>query len=164
MGILLGSRRRAASESALRNAVNTLYANIRFQDPDESIRSIAVTSSVPNEGKTTVALALAEAMAASGKRTLLVEGDMRRRSLAGRLGVHSRVGLFAALSGQAKLADAVLSAGQPNLWFLDAEPGLPSPSDILSSEKFDRALTSLEKSFDYVVVDTPPLGRSSTGS
>lgn len=84
------SKGRYAGEAALRNAVDTLYANVRFSDVDGEVRSIAVTSAVPDEGKSTVSLALAGAMARSGKRTILVECGMRRRTLAGRLG--ARVG------------------------------------------------------------------------
>ena len=63
-----------------RNAMSTLYANLGFMSFDKPMRTIVVTSSVPNEGKTTVAVELARVMAVAGKRTLLVECDLRRRS------------------------------------------------------------------------------------
>ncbi len=74
-------------QNVLRNAVRTLMSNICFADVDNPIKSIVVTSSIPNEGKSTVAYNLAEAFAASGKRTLIVEADMRRRTLAEIAGV-----------------------------------------------------------------------------
>lgn len=150
-------RGRYAGEAALRNAVDTLYANVRFSDVDGEVGSIAVTSAVPDEGKSTVSLALAGAMARSGKRTILVECDMRRRTLAGRLGARVGGGVFAVLSGQMRLSEAAWATDAPNLWFLDAEPGVPDPADVLASERFARMLASLERSFDYVVMDTPPL-------
>ena len=66
----------------VQNAAKTLLANIRFASVDDPIRTITVTSSIPNEGKSTVSINLAQAIATSGKSVLLVEADMRRRSLA----------------------------------------------------------------------------------
>ncbi|WP_270296666.1 hypothetical protein [Eggerthella sinensis] len=116
-----------SSRSAQRNAVSTLYANLGFMSVDDPLGTIVVTSSVPNEGKTTIALELAEAMARSGKRTLLMECDMRRRSLAGRLGLHASAGVCAVVLGDVDLGQAVVRTAQPNLHFLDAEPGVASP-------------------------------------
>ena len=65
----------------VQNAAKTLLANIRFASVDDPIRTITVTSSIPNEGKSTVSINLAQAIATSGKSVLLVEADMRRRSL-----------------------------------------------------------------------------------
>lgn len=114
---------------------------------------------MPNEGKSTVSILLAEAMAKSGMKTLLLECDLRRRSLAGMLNAHpDGAGLFAVLSGQVRLPEAVVNTRQQNLRFLDAEPNIPTPGDLLDSDRFSRLLASLERSFDYVVIDTPPLG------
>ena len=71
----------------VQNAAKTLLANIRFASVDDPIRIITVTSSIPNEGKSTVSINLAQAIATSGKSVLLVEADMRRRSLSDMLGV-----------------------------------------------------------------------------
>ena len=104
------------SEEIVRNAVDTLYANIRFSDLDGDLRSIVVTSSVPNEGKSTVSILLAEAMAKSGMKTLLLECDLRRRSLAGMLNAHpDGAGLFAVLSGQVRLPEAVVNTPSAEL-------------------------------------------------
>lgn len=74
----------------IQNAVKTLATNIRFASVDNPVRSIVVTSSIPNEGKTTIATNLAQALASGGKNVLIVECDMRRRSLAAALGTHAR--------------------------------------------------------------------------
>ena len=91
-----------------RNAMSTLYANLGFMSFDKPMRTIVVTSSVPNEGKTTVAVELARVMAVAGKRTLLVECDLRRRSLADRLGVRAPVGLCASLRSRIALRKSTL--------------------------------------------------------
>ena len=141
----------------MQNAIKTLAANIRFVSVDDPIRSIVVTSSVPNEGKTTVAISLAEAMASSGSKVLLVETDMRRRSVANSLGVHARSGVYAVLCGQVSLADAVVSTAARGMYFLDCEPHIPNPDALLGSKRFRNLAESALSSFDYVIFDTPPL-------
>lgn len=154
------ARKRKAATDALvvQNAAKTLLANIRFASVDAPVKSIVITSSVPNEGKTTIAYNLAQAMASGGNRTLLVECDMRRRSLAAEVGARGRYGLYAVLSGQASLSSAVVSTKHANLLFLDAEPHIPNPADILSSKRFQKLMATLETEFDFVVFDTPPVG------
>lgn len=141
----------------MQNAIKTLAANIRFASVDDPVRSIVVTSSLPNEGKTTVAISLAEAMASSGSKVLLVETDMRRRSVANSLGVHARSGVYAVLCGQVSLADAVVSTAARGMYFLDCEPHIPNPDALLGSKRFRDLADSALFSFDYVIFDTPPL-------
>lgn len=154
------ARKKKGSSDALvvQNAAKTLVANIRFASVDTPVKSIVVTSSVPNEGKTTVSHNLAVAIASGGKRCLLVECDMRRRSMADVIGAHARYGIYAVLSGQVELADAVVSTGQTNLSFLASEPHIPNPADLLSSRRFRHLASELEKLYDYVIFDTPPVG------
>lgn len=141
----------------IQNAVKTLATNIRFASVDDPVRSIVVTSSIPNEGKTTIATNLAQALASGGKTVLIVECDMRRRSLASALGTHARNGIYAVLSGQVELDDAVVRTSTRNVWFLDSEPHIPNPVDILSSKRFHSFIERLKDEYDYVVLDTPPL-------
>lgn len=142
----------------IQNAAKTLFANIRFMSPDNPIRSIVMTSSVPNEGKSTCSLELARAIATSGKTILLVEADMRRRTMASLLGVHAAAGVYAVLSDQVDLQDAVVLTDTPNLYFLDTEPNIPNPADIISSKRFHRLVQHMEQSYDYVLFDMPPVG------
>lgn len=153
-------RKKKASSDALvvQNAAKTLLANIRFASVDRPVKSIVLTSSVPNEGKSTVAYNLAQAIASSGKRTLIVECDMRRRSLADMVGARARHGIYAVLSGQVELDEALVTTSHRNLFFLDSEPHIPNPADILSSQRFRKLVAQMESDFDYVVIDTPPVG------
>lgn len=143
--------------AVMQNAVKTLATNIRFASVDNPVRSIVVTSSIPNEGKSTIAVALSEALASGGKSVLLVECDMRRRTIAGMLGVHAQNGLYAVLSAQVELEDAVVRTSMRGVSFLDAEPHIPNPVDILGSRRFHSFVESLKSSYDYVIFDTPPL-------
>ena len=143
----------------LRNSIHTLLTNIRFSSPDKPIKSIVITSSVPNEGKTTVAAELARAIAQSGSRVLLVEADMRRRSLGTILGVHAENGVYSVITGQVPAGSAVIAVPRiPRLFFLDAEPRIPNPVEVLSSKRFAKLYESMMASFDYVIFDTPPVG------
>lgn len=153
-------RNKKASSDVLvvQNAAKTLLANIRFASVDRPVKSIVLTSSVPNEGKSTVAYNLAQAIASSGKRTLIVECDMRRRSLADMVGARARHGIYAVLSGQVELDEALVATSHRNLFFLDSEPHIPNPADILSSQRFRKLVSQMESDFDYVVIDTPPVG------
>lgn len=151
-------KKKGVDSVAVQNAAKTLAANIRFASVDNPVSSIVVTSSIPGEGKSFVSIELAKALAASGKRVLIMECDMRKRSLAARLGRHGLHGIYDVLSGEADITEAVTPTGTENLWFLDAEPNIPNPTDIVSSKRFRGLLQGLRREFGYVVMDTPPLG------
>ena len=155
---LFGSSARAETIQSIANAAETLLANIRFIDVDEQKKTIVITSSVPNEGKTFLSLALANAMASMGKRTLIVEGDMRRRSLSKELSAHARYGIYSVVSGRIPLENAVVETSIDGLWFLDAEPHIPNPSEFIASRRFADFLAYAADSFDFVIFDTPPVG------
>ena len=147
-----------ASEIAVRNAANTLFANVRFASVDEPISTIVVTSTLPGEGKTSVSVALGEAIAATGERTLLVEGDLRRRRLAMRMGVHASSGLYALMTGAVPYEAAIVKASVPGLYLLDADEAVPNPLDLLSTRRFKDLVGELKRRFSYIVFDTPPVG------
>ena len=102
------SSKKADDQRNVDNSAKTLLANIRFMSVDNPIRTIVITSSIPNEGKTFVVANLGRAMATSGVKTLMVECDMRRRSLAHSIHVHAKHGLYSVVSGEVKLLDAVV--------------------------------------------------------
>ena len=154
----MAKKKAGADKLVVQNAAKTLLANIRFSSVDNPIRVITLTSSTPNEGKSTVALNLAQAIATSGKSVVLVECDMRRRSLADMIGARPRGGLYAVLSEQMTIEEAVVETSQKNLYFLDSEPHIPNPADIIASKRFRRLVEALRETFQYVIFDTPPVG------
>lgn len=150
-------KRTSDDRVVLQNAIKTLAANIRFSSVDKPIKSIAVVSSIPSEGKTTIAANLGAAIVGSGTSAVLVECDMRRRSMAMELGVHGRHGLYSVLSGRHTLEEAVVPTKNSGLYFLDAEPGIPNPPDLLQSKRFRELIGQLTRAFGYVIFDTPPV-------
>ena len=153
-----GSRRKGSFEiAALENPCKTLFANIRFATAHDKAKTIVVTSSSPVEGKTTVAANLALAIARSGKTALLVEGDLRRKTLCYMLDLEPHYGLFSVLSGKCSAPQAIAATPWDNLFFLDAEEGIASPSDLFSSRRFKTLVQALRTNYDYIVFDTPPI-------
>lgn len=143
----------------LYNSIRTLLANIRFSSPDKPIKSIVITSSIPNEGKTVVSFELARAIAQTGSRVLLVEADMRRPAMASLVGAHPQHGLYSVISGNVSANDAVCTVpDNPGLFFMDAEPGIPNPVEVLGSERFGKFYESMISSFDFIIFYTPPVG------
>ncbi len=142
----------------IQNAAKTMLANIRFASVDSPIQSIVITSSIPNEGKTTTTIELAKAIASAGNSVLLVEADMRRRNVASKLGVRASRGAYAVMTNTTSLQEAAISTGIANLFFLDIEPNIPNPVDLLSSRAYARLVDEACDYFDYVLFDTPPVG------
>jgi capsular exopolysaccharide synthesis family protein len=143
---------------AFNEAFRSLYANIRLVNPDEPIRALTISSAVPNEGKTTVAVNLARAAAAMGKKVLLVDTDLRRPRVHQALGLENAhgvvdwVGLGTPLG---KLTQGTL--GHPNLFFLAAGSPPPDPTAILASESMQQLTEEIKSKFDLLIYDTPPL-------
>jgi len=139
-------------------AFRQLRTNLQFIDVDRPARSIVITSSIPEEGKTTTAANLAIALAQSGIRVLLVESDLRRPKLADYLGIEGAVGLTSVLIGQAEITDAVQHWGEDELLdVLPSGPIPPNPSELLGSRGMATLIRDLERAYDIVLVDAPPL-------
>lgn len=155
----MAKKKKAASNTLeVQNAAKTMLANIRFASVDNPMQSIVLTSAVPNEGKTITTIELAKAIASAGNSVLLVEADMRRRSAAAALGVHAAHGAYAVMSRAISLQEAVISTGTPNFYFLDTEPNIPNPADLLSSRAYAKLVDDACDAYDYVLFDTPPVG------
>lgn len=146
-----------ATSEAVQHAASTLLANIRFSSIDSPVQTIVFASSVPNEGKTTIAFAAAVAVGNSGQKCLVVEGDMRRRSLRALFNVKPRYGIHALLTGHCTYQEAICSTSFPGVYFLDAEMGIPNPDNILASKQYRELLNVLKKHFHYIIIDTPPI-------
>lgn len=140
-----------------REEVKTLRTNVQFCGDDKQV--ILFTSSLPGEGKTRNAIALAASFAELNKNVLLIDADMRKSVMVSRLQVSGAdKGLSHFLSGQCTIADAVVATNVPKLHLLLAGPLVPNPTELLSSARFSGMLESFRKVYDYIIIDTPPLG------
>lgn len=138
-------------------AFRSLRTNLQFLDVESGPRSFVVTSSVPAEGKSTTSANLAIAMAQSGARVLLIDGDLRSPSVATLFGVEGAVGLSDVLIGRARLSDVIQVWGIKNLSLLPAGATPPNPSELLGSQAMVALLRHVEKDYDVVLIDAPPL-------
>ena len=118
---------------------------------------MVISSSVSAEGKTTTAINLAAALADGGLRTLLIDADLRRPSVAEYLGLEGRAGLTTVLIGKAELDDVVQQQGDRGLFIVTSGPIPPNPSEILGSEGMKALMAAATKAYDIVIVDSPPL-------
>lgn len=150
--------------SAVAEAFRKLRTNLQFLSVDNPPRVILVTSSVPNEGKSTTAINIALALAEAGHNVLLIDGDMRRPSLHKYLNLVGSVGFSTALSGMAEPDDVLQPSTFPRLTFLAAGPVPPNPSELVGSSVAQNLLTDLRRRFDYVIIDTSPLLAVTDGS
>ena len=144
-------------QSTRAEAFRQLRTNLQFVDIDKAPRSIVVTSSVPQEGKSTTTCNLAIALTQAGLRIILVEADLRRPRLADYLGIEGAVGLTDALVGRAELADLMQPWGDGQLRVLASGPTPPNPSELLGSQQMGELLRELEGQCDLVLLDAPPL-------
>ncbi len=142
-------------------AFRSLYANIRLLfGSDTPIRSFAISSSTPGEGKSTVSVNLALAAAALGQRVLLVDTDLRLPQLHNRLGLMNSYGLSNAISSDLDLEKLIQQSQiESNLFVLTAGHVPPDPTKLLSSQKMKDLMTQFQESYDLVIYDTPPLLR-----
>lgn len=145
------------AEYDVAEAIRELRTNLKFMDVDNPPRAIVVTSSLPGEGKSTVTANLAVAMAASGERVVVVDGDLRRPSVAAIFGLIPGVGLTDVLIGRAELADVLQPWGDTGrLFVLGAGKVPPNPSELLGSKAMHGVVQELAKDA-VVLIDAPPL-------
>ncbi|HEY2141337.1 MAG TPA: polysaccharide biosynthesis tyrosine autokinase [Solirubrobacteraceae bacterium] len=149
-------------------AFQLIRAHLRYFNVDRELRTLVIASAAPGDGKTTVARHLAAATARMGSRVLLIEGDLRRPTIAQQLDVMSGPGLLDVLIGALSLSEAIqlIDLGSPSL---DATQGRtlevlvagaalpPNPAELIESHAMEDLLEQAKASYDLVVIDTPPL-------
>ncbi|HEY0839270.1 MAG TPA: polysaccharide biosynthesis tyrosine autokinase, partial [Vulgatibacter sp.] len=144
-------------KSAPAEAIRSVRTNLLFMAPDRDLKRILVTSSSPQEGKSSVALNLAVAMAQNGSRVLLMDTDMRKPRLHRALGVSNERGLSSLLVNAAKISDSVKSTEVAGLSVLPCGPVPPNPAEMLHTPRFRELLEELSADFDRIILDSPPV-------
>jgi succinoglycan biosynthesis transport protein ExoP len=145
------------SASSFDEAIRTLRNTILLSDFESRLHSIVLTSATPSEGKTTLAAHLAIANADRGKRTLLVDGDLRRPSLHAKFGLNPQTGLSNVLTGELSWEQVVVPIdGKNSLSLLPAGLGSHRAADLIGP-RLATLLDAFAKEYDLVIMDSPPL-------
>ena len=138
-------------------AYKKLRTNIQLCGGNKKV--IAFTSSIPNEGKSSVSLNLALSMAEAGKGTLFIDADLRKSVLKARVRVKDKVdGLTNYLTEQAEIKEIIYSTEFPELDIIFSGPVPPNPAELLGGERFQELVHQVRKEYDYVIIDAPPIG------
>jgi capsular exopolysaccharide synthesis family protein len=145
------------SHSTRVEAFRLLRTNLQFLDLDSRPRALVITSAVPSEGKTSTATNLAIALAQTGLRVLLVDGDLRRPKVASVLGLERSVGLTTVLVGRSELQDSIQKHTDSGIYFLASGPIPPNPTEVLQSRAAQDLFDRVSQMFDMVIIDGPPL-------
>ncbi|MFM6190973.1 MAG: polysaccharide biosynthesis tyrosine autokinase, partial [Planktothrix sp.] len=144
--------------SPFQEAFRTLNANLRLLNPEGSVRSCVITSATPADGKSTIAMNLAQGAAAMGQRVLLVDADLRCPRIHTMLDVPNHLGLTNILTQKLELETIIKSvANEDNFYVLTAGDFYPDPTRLLSSPRMQELMKQLQEFFDLIIYDTAPV-------
>ncbi len=144
-------------KSPISEAYNSLRGSLLYATAEGLPQILLVTSAQPSEGKTTTCYAIAHGFARMGKSVVLFDADLRRPSLHARIDGTNDRGLSTLLTGQDALASVARSSDLPNLTLVPSGPIPRSPTELISSPRLEMILQEAAKSFDVVVIDSPPV-------
>ena len=158
MPILELAKKKKLSISRVEEYYNALRTNIQLSG--ENIKVIAVSSTFPGEGKTTTSTNLALTFAKAGYKTLLIDADIRNSKMLGGVFRSSEkiTGLTEYLSGNTDLSQGLCETDEENLFVITSGQASPNPTALVQSEKFEVMMDVLRRHYDYIIVDTPPIG------
>ncbi len=143
--------------SAAAEAVRNLRTSLMMSNLDKKPQVILSTSSIPGEGKTTVSLSLAKFLSGLGKSVLLVEGDIRRRTLNEYFPSLPHTGIASVLNGDVKFANAIHRPAGFEADVLAGEKTSVNAADIFSSDTFKKFIQEMRTKYDFIIIDTPPV-------
>lgn len=144
-------------QSPISEQYRTIRTNLQFASVDEPLQSILITSAGPSSGKSLTAANLAVVYAQQGKKTLLIDADMRKPTVHYTFRVDNLRGLSNMLVGDTTLEQAVSPSDVDNLDVLTCGPIPPNPAELLASKRMEEILKQANQLYDFVIFDTPPL-------
>ena len=140
-----------------KEAFKTLRTNIEFSG--SHVQAVFFTSTIPNEGKSTVSFECACSFAEAGKRVLFVDADLRKSVLKSRYkSGRVKFGFSHYLVGKNDFEEVICETDVPNLYLVFSGPVPPNPSELLASERFIDFIRAAKANFDYIIIDAPPIG------
>ena len=157
MGKKIAFEKRKELDYRTNESYKSLRTNLQFCGDD--VRVIAFTSCTPNEGKSSVCFNLSTSFAQDGKKVIMIDADLRKSVMVGRYKVGAiDAGLSHYLSGQKKLDDVICTTDIENFDVIFSGPFAPNPAELVGSDKMDAMIAQLREKYDYILIDTPPLG------
>ena len=138
-------------------AYRVIRTSVQFAQAGKELKTIAITSCTPNEGKSMTIANLAIVLTQAGKSVLLIDCDMRNPTVHKNFNLSNKVGLSSCISMGTAVADAVQETGIEGLDALTAGVIPPNPSELLGSERMQNILQRAKEEYDYVLIDTPPV-------
>ncbi|WP_434169700.1 CpsD/CapB family tyrosine-protein kinase [Peribacillus frigoritolerans] len=144
-------------KSPITEQYRLIRTNIQFSSVDKEIKTIVVTSSEPNDGKSTTAANLSIVLAQEEKKVLLVDADLRKPSVHYAFNLSNIHGLTSVLTKKMDLRKTILNSNVLNLDILTSGPIPPNPSELLNSKAIETAIDELKGTYDYIIFDTPPV-------
>lgn len=144
-------------KSPISEQFRTLRTNISFSTPGADLQTLLVTSSVQQEGKSTVSANLAVVFSQNNAKVLFIDADMRKPTVHNTFGVKNAVGLSTFLTAQSTLNQSIQPTEVANLDVMTAGPIPPNPSELLNSIGFDDMLEQLKEYYDLIIFDSPPV-------
>jgi capsular exopolysaccharide synthesis family protein len=143
--------------SSFSESLRNLRASIQYARLGEPVQVVAITSALPSEGKTTTSVSLGRAVALQGGKVIVIDCDLRRRSINRALKTEPTVGLLEVLAGTVTLEQAVMVDDASGCHFLSLAKSQFTPKDVFNSVAMDRLLAELRAKFDFVILDTAPV-------
>lgn len=144
-------------KSPISEQYRTIRTNITYSSVDTPIKSVLFTSSLTNAGKSTTAANVAIAYAQAGKRTLLLDADLRRPTTHYTFEVNNQKGLSTAIVNEAPLESVIRETDIENLDIVTSGPVPPNPSELIASNKMEHFFKTVKMQYDMVIVDSPPI-------
>lgn len=151
-------------QSNISEAYRTIRTGIEFSNLDKDLKIICITSSKKDEGKTTVLSNLGVSFAKIDKKVLLIDADLRNPSISKMFDTSNTQGLMDILLGKRNIQDCVKKTKQENLYILTGGTIPPNPAEVLSSKKMSEFIESIKDEYDYIFIDSPPVGVVSDAS
>lgn len=142
--------------SPVSEAYRTLRTNLSFYSLDNPLRSLVMTTPAADNEKSAAVANLAVTLAQGGRRTVLVDCDLRRPSLHTFFGLNNDTGLTSMILNDEKTAPLQATSVE-NLWLLASGPKPPNPADLLGSKKLDQLIETLTENYDFILFDAPPV-------